>query len=326
MLETIKQSFEKINTISKKTIVSWMLLFSALNANAIKEIHTDVNLNKTEELHKIILDFDWQEIFLTDLCWKDYFEIDWNETVQNSFYNQLMKKYPKWVDFVVLKNWQKAVYFQFNTKDVKEFINAKNTRMKKILAEIDSLNINDLKEDFYTFETKEEETLAKIYYYIVNNFEYCQQCIWFEWSNWINMMNKKTWTCAAYAKCFYYIAKEYWINVNYESWRIIFDNKQIDRHAWNSYNINWKKYFFDTTNETILWEMKKFWNTNFFKVPEEIWNLIYCWEFDLDVAKIHQKLQDQIKYAITHKEEIKASRNITPNFIHFVSRYKRITH
>jgi hypothetical protein len=35
-----------------------MLLFSALNANAIKEIHTDVNLNKTEELHKIILDFD----------------------------------------------------------------------------------------------------------------------------------------------------------------------------------------------------------------------------------------------------------------------------
>jgi hypothetical protein len=49
--------------------------------------------------------------------------------------------------------------------------------MKKILAEIDSLNINDLKEDFYTFETKEEEILAKIYYYIVNNFEYCQQCI-----------------------------------------------------------------------------------------------------------------------------------------------------
>lgn len=283
-----------------------------------------------KDFQNIQLELNWFPLFLTDIknAWYIYLEKEEKEdSKMMKMLNAIKILQPEEKALLVFnEDYTMWAVFLVNEEEIKEKQKLLNEKLSILKTEIDSINLKDITEPWYIFENKDEEILAKIYYYIVSNYSYCHECLkdleslW--WNNWIDILSTKRGICDAYAKAFVYFARLYWLDVKREIGVMDLFWTSSWNHAWNSYKINWKTYYFDSTNEKVLsdnyWKMDKFWKTKLFKIPEEIAKTmlipgIFEKEYDADVNK--KSLKEKL---LPLKDKIEADRkNNIPYIIHF---------
>lgn len=254
------------------------------------------------DLANIILTIDWKEVFASDLSMR-FYRTSKNELETYKTALQVQN------DKILILRWQTYNMIVPVDKNYKEMINDLNFKLDSIKKEIEKIDISKYCYNWFTFKDKEEENLAKVYAWIVDNISYDHEWKWQSCYEWLLTWKTK---CNGYAKIFVQLARKFWIkdiekkvgyNINLFSWKPFM-------HAWV-----WKwNYIYDPTNEKYLWNKTvEYWKSNFFKVPKYIADLTYI-EKKLTQEEYDNFVNERDNKFSQLKEQIKKDKE---NWIHY---------
>jgi len=142
------------------------------NKHKIKEIIYVDNISEIEKYtESLVHNIDNISVMLLDLNINLFNNISSNNSLYNI--NQVLSVIEKNncnnVILIIDKKNNKWKLFNLSD-DYKKDIDQLNNDINNIIDDIKNINLDSLKTSEYKFETSEEELLAKVYYYIVNNF------------------------------------------------------------------------------------------------------------------------------------------------------------
>lgn len=285
----------------------------------------------TDDFIKLIIKYNWQPIFLSDIKNGGYVHLKNEEEIGN--FHKLfsaLKALPEDEKALIVLNKDASFWgiFFIKPKELEENSKRLEEYLKEVKQKVDSVDVSEYTTNGYKFENATEEQIAKIYYYIVSNYSYCYKCLeeysTYLWNNGIDILKSNLWICDAYAKAFTYIAQLYDIDVKREIGVMDLFWTSWWNHAWNSSIINGKKYYFDATNEKVISEggkMKKFGATNLYKIPEKIWKIMLIPWITKAIYNSQEKrprkeiIEENKDIIIQHKKE-----NL-PYIIHYIHNF-----
>ena len=192
---------------------------------------------------------EWKKIFLWDISEWSYYSFDnWNNAIAQ--YYLLVFDQLQWKRKVIAikEKWQQKIAVLLVKDTYKEDIQYISKRVKELYEKAMWIWLVE------KFDSKKEETLAKIYELMINNISYCYECLWrdkiYEWMNWIQTLKSKTWVCDWIAKWVIYLMNEWWYQIQKETWKWCHDTewKVCENHAWLTMKLeNWKTKYYDPT-------------------------------------------------------------------------------
>lgn len=224
-------TYENKERFTKGEKLEYLYNTYAKHKHKIQDIVVSKEINNEKDFDKVRIQANGKELYLTDMRLEWYIHLSKNDDFRNMLkVIRNLKSLPddKKVVLVFNKDYTFGAFFFIKKDDIEnKGIKLENT-LEKVKKDIDAIKLSAISLPWYRFENKTEEQLAKIYYYVVNNFEYCNSCISAKWNeygrkegfNWIDIFDTKTWVCDAYSKAFAYIAEAYGIKVKREIWVI----------------------------------------------------------------------------------------------------------
>lgn len=240
----------------------------------IKGIYYLSDLEHKDRFDSNLFNFEGKSVFVEDLL-KNRLRLPWNNKYEQLNLALMWLEYHKSKDKVIIElndQWGSGLLCVLRD-DAKQLADSYEENIKQAKLEIDTMSLDSLKETGFKFQSQEDETLAKIYAYIVKNIKYGNsRCSNIENQSASLTLITKEWNCDWMSKIMVSLAKEYGIQLKKET-GLIWDamNGNLWGHAWVSLEQEWKKYIFDPTNERYTPSIPfQFGNTNFFKVPEYI--------------------------------------------------------
>ena len=219
---------------------SWLVVWSFLVD------HLDL---EKENFQNNLFVVEWKKIFLWDISEWSYYSFDnWDNVIAQ--YYLLVFDQLQWKKKVVAikEKWKQKMVVLLVKDSYKEDIQYITKRVKELYEKAMWISLVE------KFDSKKEETLAKIYELMINNISYCYECLWrdriYEWMNWIQTLKSKTWVCDWIAKWVIYLMNEWWYQIQKETWKWCHDTewKVCENHAWLTMKLeNWKTKYYDPT-------------------------------------------------------------------------------
>jgi len=299
-----------ISSLSKEIINNvWKRIVSVYRVEKGKLLSFD-------EYQNGMFRFQWERVFIWDISTSDYYSLQEDILNYSQIMNILNNNWKDWEVFIILEKWTNRWYIVYLKNNWKWYIDILKKSLDKAVKEIENININDYKIDWYKFKNDIEEKIAKIYLYTVTTTNYCFDClneVWnkdiYQWMNWILTLESWIWVCDWYSKKMIYLLDKMWI----PWWRKF---TWLWCAEWNCVNHSWVwiiidkvPYLFDPTFElsSHLIENKKiiFWKTNFYKIHKDIFYIShYVWKFNESETIKSIDQFDYKKYYLKNKKFI----------------------
>lgn len=317
--------------VSSDTMVNLQQAYEEILKKYIPASHrTSMNswMKHQDQIGEVIVNYEWAKVVLSDIA--DYrlikFDNDEKEYwLYNAFFvnpQETNKEY-----FLVKdKDWNYALFtLKDNAKDLIQLLTIEIAKAKQIINSYPT----------QIRKSKKDDKIARVYKYIVENFEYNYDMAnhpteIYDGMNGITTMQRKNWVCWGYSWAMYYLLDSMGIKSRKTTWLWCGADK-CSNHDWlaipytkkdknGKKKIVWK--YFDPTFEqwalnneelnfkksnTLYWKLSKsvMWLNHFPSVYANNWNE------NLYKSKSEKLLSDYVK-----KNQVKLMNNLTKNVMY----------
>lgn len=250
----------------------------------------------------------WKNIYLWDISLDNHYFLFENWDFIWKLYVLLFDQIKnKKVVLLEENNNEKMIIYTIRD-DYQELIEYIKKRSKQILE------ISKKKKIHLKTNSKKEKLLAQVYETIINNVEYCFDCIEnsnntkiYDWMNWILTLKNKKWVCDWIVKSIIYVMNEWWYKIQKETWMWCSED-WCENHSWFVVNYNkkkkdWTKYkikkYYDPTwdiqiNKINKVKLDKYENKQILKFKDKETNKIMMmksnfWIYWKEFKKTHKK-------------------------------------
>lgn len=233
-----------------------------------------------EDLADDLMEIENTKVYLSDITETFMSVIGQNKVEVVEMFLKILKSKP-WQKtvLVIFNEWKKGL-IALVEKNYKEILNGVNEKVDSIVNIIKDLDLKPHMAEWFSFSNEKEELIAKIYYYVVNNYKYCVECLQKEKvdQSGYEMLRTGKGVCMGFAKVMVYFANKLGITdaevISGLSYGI--SSNLGYPHAWVEAKIGEEKYVFDPTNENFIQgKTMKFGETNFFKVPMDVADVMF---------------------------------------------------